>query len=87
MDNVLLELKKLNYRVRKKKILEDINLKVRRGEIHSIVGVNGTGKTTLASIIMGISDYKPTSGKIIFNGKDITKLSITERAKLGITLA
>jgi len=87
MGDMLLRLKNLNYRVREKEILKGLDLKVRKNEIHSIVGVNGTGKTTLASIIMGISDYKPTSGKIIFDGKDITNFSITERAKLGITLA
>lgn len=87
MNKILLEIKDVNYKVGDKKILRGVNLKIRNDEIHSIVGVNGTGKTTLASMIMGISDYKPTSGRIIFDGKDITKFSVTERAKLGITLA
>ena len=67
------------------KILSDCNLTVEEGTIHAIIGVNGSGKTSLAYVIMGC--YKPTSGEIYFNGKNITNLSITERAKLGITLA
>jgi len=82
----LLELKNISYRVGEKRILDRLNLKIKTGEIHFIVGVNGTGKTTLASIIMGLEEYK-FHGRIMLNGKDITKLSITERAGLGITLA
>ena len=50
------------------------------------VGINGTGKTTLTAVIMGLEGYKP-KGRILFNGRDITNLSTTERARLGITLA
>lgn len=70
-----------------KAILRDVNLEVADGEIHSILGANGTGKSTLASVIMGLSGYRPTSGRIYFEGEDITDLSITERARRGITLA
>jgi len=70
-----------------KAILHDLNLEVRDGEIHSILGTNGTGKSTLAATIMGLSGYQPTSGGIIFNGEDITYLPISERARRGITLA
>ena len=80
----MLEIRNLRFEVDGKVILDDLNLKVERGEIHGILGVNGTGKTTLAYIIMGLL---PTSGKIFFEGEDITRLSITERAKRGITLA
>ena len=72
----LLEIKNLYFNINGKDILKDINLTVKKGEILPIIGVNGTGKSTLASIIMGLNGYKPTRG-----------LSVTARAKLGITLA
>ncbi len=83
----MLELKDIHYNAGEKEILRGINLVIGEGEIHSIIGVNGTGKTTLAAIIMGLNGYSPDKGRIIFNGKNIIDLSITERAKLGITLA
>ena len=70
-----------------KPILHDLDLHVLPGEIHAILGMNGTGKSTLASVIMGLSGFSPTSGKVIFQGEDITALSISGRAKRGITLA
>lgn len=66
-------------------ILKDINLNIEDGKFIVITGPNGSGKSTLAKIIMGIE--KPTSGKILFNGLDITNFSINERAKLGIGFA
>ena len=70
-----------------KPILHDLNLHVFPGEIHAILGMNGTGKSTLASLIMGLSGFSPTSGNVVFQGEDITALSISGRAKRGITLA
>jgi Fe-S cluster assembly ATP-binding protein len=70
-----------------KPILHDLNLHVLPGEIHAILGMNGTGKSTLASLIMGLSGFSPTSGNVVFQGEDITALSISGRAKRGITLA
>ncbi len=67
-----------------KQILKDISLKIEDGFV-AITGPNGGGKSTLAKIIAGI--IKPTSGSIILNGEDITELSITERAKKGISFA
>ncbi|MBP5686333.1 MAG: ATP-binding cassette domain-containing protein, partial [Clostridia bacterium] len=67
-----------------KEILNDISLKFEDSFI-AITGPNGGGKSTLAKIISGI--YKPTSGKILLDGEDITGLSITERAKVGISYA
>ncbi len=67
-----------------KQILKDISLKIDDGFV-AITGPNGGGKSTLAKIISGI--IKPTSGQILFNGEDITELSITERAKKGISFA
>lgn len=68
----------------KKDILRDVSLKINEKFV-AVTGPNGGGKSTLAKIIAGI--YTPTSGKILFNGKDITEASITERAKAGISFA
>ena len=67
-----------------KEILHDVNLTVTERFV-ALTGPNGGGKSTLAKIIAGI--YQPTSGQILFNGEDITSLSITERAKKGISFA
>jgi len=68
-------------------ILHHLNLQVREAEIHSILGANGTGKSSLAYVVMGLSGYQPAAGRIMFRGEDITDLSIAERARRGITLA
>lgn len=68
-----------------KDILKDINLEVEEGKFIAITGPNGSGKSTLAKIIMGIE--KPTSGKIFFDGEDITDLSIDQRANKGMGFA
>lgn len=85
----MLEIKHLNYSVVEDgntiDILKDINLKIDDKELVVITGQNGSGKSTLAKILMGI--IPATSGKILLNGKDITDLSITDRAKLGIAYA
>ncbi|HII91712.1 MAG TPA: ABC transporter ATP-binding protein [Methanosarcina sp.] len=70
-----------------KKILRGVNLEVGDREIHSIIGANGAGKSTLAYTLMGLQGYEHEEGSLIFNGEDISKLSITERARKGITLA
>jgi len=84
----MLELKDICFKVESpdgaKDILSGINLVVDDG-FTAFTGPNGGGKSTLAKIIAGI--YQPTSGKILFNGEDITNFSITERAKLGISFA
>lgn len=67
-----------------KEILKNVSLKI-NDRFVAITGPNGSGKSTLAKLIAGI--YSPTSGQIIFNGTDITNLSISERAKLGISFA
>ncbi|MBC7185934.1 MAG: ABC transporter ATP-binding protein [Calditrichaeota bacterium] len=83
----LLEIRQLNLALDGRPILRDLTLDIRRGEVHSILGMNGTGKSTLAYAIMGLSGYRPQSGTILFAGEDITPLSVAERAKRGITLA
>lgn len=82
---VLLELKNIHFKRQNKKILDAINLKIDIGKFIAITGPNGSGKSTLVKIIMGIE--KPDSGSVIFDGKDITNLSIDERANLGISFA
>ena len=81
----MLELKDVCFSRDNKQILKNVNLKIDNNKMVVITGPNGSGKSTLAKIIMGIE--KPDSGKIIFNGKDITNLSITDRAKAGIGFA
>ncbi len=68
-----------------KEILKNINIKIDDKKFVAITGPNGGGKSTLAKIIAGIE--KPTAGKILFNGTDITDMSITDRAKMGISYA
>lgn len=84
----MLELKNIGFAVeqdgKRKEILKDINLKITDG-FTAITGPNGSGKSTLAKIIAGI--FTPTSGQILYNGEDITALSITDRAKKGVSFA
>lgn len=81
----MLKLENICFFKDNKDILKNINLEVDEGKFIAITGPNGSGKSTLAKIIMGIE--KPTSGKIYFNGEDITNLSIDERANKGISFA
>ena len=82
----MLQIKNLKLRLNGKLIINDLSLQVGKGEIHAVLGVNGTGKTTLAHLIMGVNGL-PDDGKIIFEGEDITRYPISQRAKMGITLA
>ncbi len=81
----MLELKDICFSRDNKNILKNVNLTIDDNKLIVITGPNGSGKSTLAKIIMGIEN--PDSGQIIFDGKDITDLSITERAKKGIGFA
>ena len=85
----MLELKNLSFCVdengSQKEILHNLNLKIDNSRFVVITCPNGSGKSTLAKLIMGIE--KPTSGKIFFDGEDITEFSVTERAKRGISFA
>ncbi len=84
----MLELKNVSYRAisggNEKTIIDNVSLKIDENFV-ALTGPNGGGKSTLAKLIMGI--LTPTSGSILFNGQDITNLTITERAKLGIGFA
>jgi Fe-S cluster assembly ATP-binding protein len=68
-------------------VLRGVDLIVRRGEVHTLLGLNGSGKTSLALTLMGADGYTPERGRILFDGQDITGFSVTERARLGLTLA
>ncbi len=83
----MLEIENLRLRLNGKAIIEDLSLHINKGEIHGILGENGTGKTTLAYLVMGVNNYKPTGGRMIFEGQDIAELSVSQRAKKGISLA
>ena len=84
----MLELKHIRFEVdtpeQKKEILKDINLTINERFV-AITGPNGGGKSTLAKVIAGI--IKPTTGRILLDGEDITDLDITERAKRGVSFA
>jgi len=86
---VLLELKNVTIPTFDQKcvIVNNVSFGVKEGSIHAIIGPNGSGKSTLAYTIMGLSTYKISQGQIIFDGREINNLGITERARLGITLA
>ena len=81
----MLELKNIYFFKDNKQILTDVSLNIDNQKFVAVTGPNGSGKSTLAKIIMGL--FKPDSGQILFDGQDITNLSITERAKLGIGFA
>lgn len=85
----MLELKNVSFDVPQengqKEIIKDISLKIGEKKVIVITGPNGGGKSTMAKLIAGIE--KPTAGRIYFDGMDITEMSITERANLGISFA
>jgi Fe-S cluster assembly ATP-binding protein len=83
----LLEIKDLKVEVEGKEILHGITLSINPGETHVIYGPNGSGKTTLLMTIMGFPRYKITGGQIIFEGKDVTRATLDERARAGIGLS
>lgn len=85
----LLEIKNLSVESNEdgKRILKNISFGIDEESIHILIGANGSGKSTLAYALMGLPRFKIVSGKIIFLGKNITKLSTDQRAKMGMTLA
>lgn len=82
----MLSIKDLKVSINGKEILKGINLEIRTGEVHAIMGPNGTGKSTLASIIAGRDVFDVTGGQVLYNGKDLFDLSVEERACEGIFL-
>ncbi len=83
----MLQIENIHLNFNGNPILNGINLQISKGEIHGILGANGTGKSTLAYVLMGLEGYRTTSGRIIFGNEDITSLPLSDRARRGITLA
>lgn len=83
----ILEIKDLCVQVDGKELLHNLNITIPPGEVHALLGLNGSGKTSLMMAIMGFAKYEVTSGQIFLEGKDITNIDITERARLGIGIA
>jgi Fe-S cluster assembly ATP-binding protein len=77
----------LSVAVQDKTILNDVNLTIKNGEIHALMGPNGTGKSTLSETIMGNPRYQITGGRILLDGQNITEMATDERARAGIFLA
>lgn len=82
----MLSIRNLKVSIKGKEILKGINLEVNAGEVHAIMGPNGTGKSTLAYVIAGRDGYDVTEGEIIFKGRNILELSAEERACEGMFL-
>jgi len=82
-----LEIKNLHVKVSGREILKGVDLVVRRGEVHALMGPNGTGKSTLAYTLMGHPNYEVTEGEVQFKGVNILELEPDERSRLGIFLA
>ena len=85
--HVCLRNKNLHVSIEEKEILKGVNLTMKTGEIHAIMGPNGTGKSTLSAAIMGNPNYEVTEGEILFDGKNVLDLEVDERARLGLFLA
>lgn len=82
-----LEIKNLHVSIEDKEILKGLSLTINQGEIHAIMGPNGTGKSTLAYTLMGHPNYTVTEGEIIFKGQNVLELEPDERSRAGIFLA
>lgn len=77
----------LHVAIEEKEILKGVNLEINGGEIHAIMGPNGTGKSTLASAVMGHPSYEVTKGHVYLDGEDILEMDVDERARKGLFLA
>jgi Fe-S cluster assembly ATP-binding protein len=87
MAGSVLEIKNLHVSIEDKEILKGVDLTIKGGEFHVVMGPNGTGKSTLASAIMGHPLYEVTEGSITFNGEDVLEMEVDERARAGLFLA
>nr|WP_304442550.1 Fe-S cluster assembly ATPase SufC [Sporosarcina sp. P3] len=87
MGMAILEIKDLHVQIEDKEILKGVTLTINTNEIHAIMGPNGTGKSTLASAIMGHPKYEVTSGSITLDGEDVLAMEVDERARAGLFLA
>ncbi len=83
----VLTIQNLHVSVEGKEILKGVDLEVKGGEIHAIMGPNGTGKSTLSSAIMGHPKYEVTAGTITLDGQNVLEMEVDERARAGLFLA
>ena len=83
----LIEIKDLHVSVDGKEILKGINLTINGGEIHAIMGPNGTGKSTLSYVLAGRAGYEVTKGSVQFDGQDLLEMEADARARAGVFLA
>jgi Fe-S cluster assembly ATP-binding protein len=83
----VLEIRNLHVSVEDKPIIKGLDLTIKQGEIHALMGPNGTGKSTLAYTLMGHPNYTVTAGQVIFKGVELLELEPDERARLGLFLA
>ena len=83
----ILEIRDLCVRTGEKVLLDHLDLAVPDGEVHALLGQNGSGKTSLMMTVMGFSGYEVTQGQILFKGQNITEMAVCERARLGIAIA
>ncbi|MDT4011870.1 Fe-S cluster assembly ATPase SufC [Staphylococcus simulans] len=82
-----LEIKDLHVSIEDKEILKGVNLTINTGEIHAVMGPNGTGKSTLSAAIMGHPAFTVTKGEVLLDGVNVLELDVDERAKAGLFLA
>ena len=82
----LLSIRNLHASIGDKEILKGVNLEINEGEVHSIMGPNGNGKSTLAAVIVGNSKFTVTQGEVIFKGKNVLDMPVEERAAEGLFL-
>ena len=82
----VLEIKNLHVEIDGKEILKGVDLTLKQGEIHAVMGPNGTGKSTLAQAIMGHPSYDVTEGEVLLDGENVLEMEVDERAQAGLFL-
>ena len=82
-----LTIKDLHVEIDGKEILKGVNLEIKGGEVHAVMGPNGTGKSTLSAAIMGHPKYEVTQGSVLLDGEDVLEMAVDERARAGLFLA
>ncbi|SFM39031.1 Fe-S cluster assembly ATP-binding protein [Gracilibacillus orientalis] len=87
MASSTLEIKDLHVEIEGQEILKGVNLTITGGEFHAVMGPNGTGKSTLASAIMGHPKYEVTKGEVLLDGENVLEMEVDERAQAGLFLA
>lgn len=87
MSETILSVEKLNAGVNDKHILHDVDITVKKGEVHVLMGPNGAGKSTLGNVVVGNPAYSVESGKILFCGEDITSAPADKRARTGMFMS